>query len=442
VTVHSATSTRVPSDIVADVRILHVSWEYPPLVYGGLGRHVGALARAQARAGHEVVVITQTDGEPADHVVEDGVRVIRTPRPDPDLPFRADTIIEWVAGLESALIPACDRLAATWRPQVIHGHDWMITNTVTEAQRILAAPVVATVHATEAGRHQGWLTGELSRSIHRTEWTLCHLATRVIACSQHMRWEVCRLFAIPPESVSVIPNGIDRDSWTTTGDARATARSRFAPSGPLIVYSGRLEWEKGVHTLLEAMPLLGKDVPDAHLVVAGKGGKEADLHDLARRLRLGRRVTFTGWLPEAELHALIASADVAVVPSLYEPFGLVALEATALGTPVVVADTGGLTEIADEGRAALTFPRADHEALAALLAVALADNEGSTRRLAEARRDLQTVYDWDMIARQTTRAYESAVASWDGTPRVVPSPPPLPDANLLAEWEPPAAASG
>lgn len=376
-------------------------------------------------------MITQTDGEPIDHVIDD-VRVLRAPRPDPDLPFRTDTILQWVTGLEEALTPLAGELATSWRPHVIHGHDWMVTNTIMAAQGEFRAPVVVTVHATEAGRHQGWLPGELSRTIHRSEWQLCHVAGRVITCSQHMRSEVCRLFALPAASVSVIPNGIDETEWTTTSDDRSRARARYAPQGPLIVFSGRLEWEKGVHTLLEAMPVLARQVPAARLVIAGKGGKQSDLQDLARRLSLGRRVEFAGWLPEVDLHALIAAADIAVVPSLYEPFGLVALEAAALGTPVVVAETGGLAEIADGGRVALTFPRGDHVTLAEVLAESLADREGGAARLAAAQHDLRTVYDWDMVARATTDAYESAVASWDGSPRTVPPSPALRDANLLA----------
>lgn len=394
------------------MHILHIAWEYPPLVYGGLGRHVGALATAQARAGHDVVVITQTESAAIDEVV-DGVRVIRVNRADTEVPFREDTLLQWVASLEDSLIQAVERLAPTWRPDVIHGHDWMIAHAVAAAQQLVAAPIVATFHATEAGRHQGWLPTELSHAVHRIEWWLAHLSTRIIACSAHMQWEINRLFAIPEASIAVVPNGIDLAQWTTTDSARARSRATYAGDAPLIVFAGRLEWEKGIHTLIDAMHLLLAEVPSARLVIAGKGGKSADLQRHAERLELGESVRFTGWLPEVDLHALVAAADLAVVPSLYEPFGLVALEAAALGTPVVVARTGGLAEIADGGRIAVPFPPGDAAALARILAAALADPETMQRMAQAASAELATTYNWDRIARMTTHIYESAVTSWD-----------------------------
>lgn len=412
------------------MHILHIAWEYPPLVYGGLGRHVGALATAQARAGHEVVVITQTEGDPIDEVVA-GVRVIRRRRPDPTIPFSEGTLLQWVAGLEGALSRAADELAEHWHADVIHGHDWMVTNAVTDAQAVFAAPIVATFHATEAGRHQGWLPGDLSQAVHSVEWQLAHRASTIIACSHHMQWEISRLFDVAGSHIAVIPNGIDMREWTTTVPDRRGARDRYAPGVPLIVFAGRLEWEKGVHTLLDAMVELLHDVPDARLVIAGKGGKAEDLAAHAARLKVGDAITFTGWLPEADLHALVAAADLAVVPSLYEPFGLVALEAAALGTPVIVARTGGLAEIAAGGRVAATFPPGDATALAGVMLAALGDPVAMSQMAAAALAELNTTYNWDRIAEMTTRVYESAVTSWVGPADPV-STPEAPAGNLLS----------
>ncbi|MFN8126722.1 MAG: glycosyltransferase family 4 protein [Candidatus Nanopelagicales bacterium] len=412
------------------MRIVHISWEYPPLVYGGLGRHVGALATAQARAGHDVTVITQTEAHPVDERL-DGVRVVRHPRDPADLEFRADTMLRWVTGLNRALESGVERVAADGPVDVIHGHDWMVTRPVATAQLAMHAPVVATLHATEAGRHQGWLPNEISRAVHSAEWDLAHRATRVIACSAAMGSEVRRLFRLPAESVVVIPNGIDLAQWRVDDHARAEARRTYAGSGPLIVFAGRIEWEKGVHALIDAMRQVSRVDPTARLVVAGRGGREAALRTQAAESGLGETVHFTGWLPESELHALVAAADVAVVPSLYEPFGLVALEAAALGTPLVVARTGGLAEIADEGRVAMTFTPDDPSDLTRVLVRTLADPEAAASRARAARADLETVYNWELIAAQTVAAYESAAASWDG--RTGPSPAPvIGSGNLLA----------
>lgn len=415
------------------MRVLHIAWEYPPLVYGGLGRHVGALAQAQAKRGNDVVVVTQSPEGPADEVVA-GVRVVRVPRDPPELPFTEATLLAWVSGLEHALTRAVGLTQQHWRPDVIHAHDWMVTHSAVTAQSLIRCPIVATFHATEAGRHQGWLPNDLSRAIHSVEWWLAQESARTITCSAHMRWEATRLFGLPEDEVSVIPNGIDLAEWTTSADARGRARDRYASGAPLVVFAGRLEWEKGIQTLLDATLLLRRQFRDVRLVVAGRGGREADLHRQAERLRLGSTVQFTGWLPEDELHALIAAADVSVVPSLYEPFGLVALEAAALGTPVIVSDTGGLAEFADQGRVALPYKPGDPDALADALASALNAPEMMAERALVATHELRTTYNWDRVAELTTRAYDSAIASWavSGAASRLATPPRIPAGNLLS----------
>ena len=201
------------------MRILHLSWEYPPLVYGGLGRHVHALAEAQAATGHDVTVITQqvensSDGPCAADEVVNGVRVIRVPHDPPALPFDEEHLLAWVMSLESAFTRQGLEVIDQVRPRVIHAHDWMVSHTamaLRSAARALdpEAALVATIHATEAGRHQGWLPTTLSESIHAVEWWLVHEADRVIACSAHMRWEIGRLFSLDESTIDVIPNGID-----------------------------------------------------------------------------------------------------------------------------------------------------------------------------------------------------------------------------------------
>lgn len=415
------------------MRILHVAWEYPPLVYGGLGRHVGALAQAQARAGDEIVVVTQTSGA-ADELDDDGVRVVRVPRDPPQLAFSESTLLAWVSGLEHALTRSIALLKQDWCPDIVHAHDWMVTHSAVSARALCRRPIVATFHATEAGRHQGWLPNDLSRAIHTVEWWLAQESSRVITCSAHMQWEVMRLFEVPDKRISVIPNGIDLTEWTTTAEGRQAAREKYARGVPLIVFAGRLEWEKGIHTLLDTMLLVRRQFRDVRLVVAGRGGKESELHRVAQRLRLGDTVEFTGWLPEDELHALIAAADVSIVPSLYEPFGLVALEAAALGTPVIVSESGGLAEFADDGRVALTFHPGDPDALADAIASALNDPEAMARRSVTALHELETVYNWQRVAALTREAYESALEAWaagDAEGRALPEPPRIPTGNLL-----------
>jgi len=391
------------------VRVLHLSWEYPPLVYGGLGRHVHALAEAQAAAGHDVVVVTQhpgTAGVALDERVG-GVRVLRAPH-DPPVIEMTD-FLAWVVSLEHALVRPALALGRTWVPEVVHAHDWVVAHAAATLRHAFGVPVVATMHATEAGRHQGWLPSDLSRSIHTTEWWLTFEARRVITCSSSMRDEVTRLFELPPEKVDVVRNGVDLARWRTTHRATAAAREEYAGAGPLVVFSGRLEYEKGVATLIDAMPTLRRRFPDIRLVVVGKGGMADELRQRAVVKRLGKSVRFTGFLAEPELAAVYAAADVAVVPSTYEPFGLVALEAAALGTPLVVARTGGLAEFVQDRETGLLFAPFDHAALADAVTEVLSDQVLARRIASAAKRRLTRDHTWSAVAVDTVATYRRAV---------------------------------
>jgi glycogen(starch) synthase len=392
------------------VRILHLSWEYPPLVYGGLGRHVHALAEAQAAAGHDVVVLTQHPGDAGlalDETVN-GVRVVRVPHDSSEITMQ-DEFLAWVIALGHAMTRTGIALGRTWRPEVVHAHDWVVAHAAANLRAAYEVPIVATMHATEAGRHQGWLPNQFSKAIHTVEWWLTFEARRVITCSQHMSWEVTRLFELPPGKVDVIANGIDLAEWTVTDAEVAGAREQWGSHGPMMLFSGRLEWEKGVHTLIEAMPRLRRRFPGLRLVVVGRGTQQEMLVDLARRLRVSRSVVFTGWLTEGGLRAVSGAADVAVVPSVYEPFGLVALEAAALGTPLVVSDTGGLAEIVTHGETGVTFPALDAAALADAVTAVLRNDVLARRVVRQAREVLARDHDWPTLAARTVQTYEQAV---------------------------------
>lgn len=188
------------------MRICHVSWEYPPVMYGGLGRHVVDLSAAQVRAGHDVTVITQASPEAPASIEIDarGVRVVRTPTPPPQTPFDADHLIAWVTLMEHAMIRSGMRAAREWAPDVVHAHDWMVAHASTALRELTGAPLVATIHATEAGRMSGWVHSEVSRAIHSVEWWLTHTAQQVVVCSTHMRSEVETLFGADRPTAQIL----------------------------------------------------------------------------------------------------------------------------------------------------------------------------------------------------------------------------------------------
>ncbi len=413
------------------MRILHVSWEYPPIVYGGLGRHVHALTQEQSLQGHEVSVLTQRPTGTAAHENRDGVQVFRVTPPLPEVPREPAALVEWVRGLDAAMATAVDPVLERVRPNVVHAHDWVVTRTAVAARVASGLPLVSTIHATEAGRHQGWVSGDISTHIHQLEYQLANLSQRTITCSTSMRSDVSRLFDIPGADIDVIPNGINLQDWSVPEEDIEQARQSWAPTGQLGVFVGRLEWEKGVHTLLDAISAL--KTADLHFVIAGTGTYESELVRRASELLEQERVTFTGWLPEAELKALEAAADVIVVPSLYEPFGLVALEAGALGVPVVAAATGGLIDIVDGGTAGYLFDADDPNSLAQAVDHALGDRSETSHRLAAMRHRIETQYQWNRIAQRTIETYEAAIAeqSANGARPLNIGVSAIPERNLL-----------
>jgi glycogen(starch) synthase len=413
------------------MRVLILSWEYPPVVVGGLGRHVHALAVSLAAQGHDVTVVSRhADGAAYDEIRE-GVRILRAPGDPTALPL--DDLLAWTMALNHALLRTALR-AGLDAPDVIHAHDWLVAHAATALKELYGVPVVATIHATEAGRHQGWLPGPLNRAIHTVEWWLTYEARRVITCSRHMGWEVTRLFELPPAKVDVIANGTDLRAFRAPPRAAAAARREFAGDGPLLVLPGRLEWEKGPHIALAAMPRLRRRHPGIRLVLAGTGTQERALREQARRLRLGRSVRFAGQLPTPRLAALLAAADIALAPSLYEPFGLVVLEAAVAGAPLVVSDTGGLAELVDPGVSGLRVRPDDPAALAAGVDAMLAD-EVAGQRMARTARAAAGSMSWAQVATLTADVYERAVRE-ERTLRASTHPPlrmVVRDGNLLAD---------
>jgi len=390
------------------MRVLILSWEYPPVMVGGLGRHVHALATSLAIAGHEVTVVSRhAEGATFDEVL-DGVRVVRVPEDPPLFPFNSETLLAWTMAFNHALTRAALRVAEEVRPEVVHAHDWLVAHAATTVKHHLDIPLVATVHATEAGRHQGWLPKEMNRSIHSIEWWLTYEARRVITCSQYMRWEVTRLFDLPPEKGEAIPNGVELAEWRADPAEVAAVRETYG-DGPLVVFAGRLVYEKGVHDLLAAVPRLRRRHPGLRVVIAGDGPHVAELKAQAKRLRLGRSVAWTGFLDSGQLPILAAAADCAVVPSIYEPFGMVALEAAAAGTPLVVADTGGLREFVEHGITGLRFAPGRPADLADAVTAVLSDEILARRLTRDARAVLARDYAWSTIADRTVEAYHRAV---------------------------------
>jgi glycogen synthase len=390
-------------------RVLILSWEYPPVIEGGLARHVRKLAEALVRQGVGVDVLTRglglnasADGSELEEL--GGVRVHRVR--EPSWPRDLDRFVAWVERMNEDMLAAGEALAQENSYELVHGHDWLVANAASSLADRLEVPYVTTIHATEHGRHQGWVAEEPQSHIHAVERWMAQRADAVIVCSYYMRGHVADIFDIDERRVAVIPNGVDPSELRPTGDLQALRGEFAAPEQKLVLLVGRLVYEKGFQLALDALPDLIARLGNVRFLVAGSGTHEAELKAQSERLGLGEHGTFLGWIGDDVLHSLYRIADLCVVPSIYEPFGLVALEAMASGCPCIVADTGGLREVVPVGeRVGLRFNGGDAEHLGVMIERLLVDDALRDRLVAEASEHVLR-FDWDDIALRTRGIYD------------------------------------
>jgi glycogen synthase len=389
------------------MRIVMVSWEYPPLFVGGLATHVHGIATAMVRAGHEVAVLTFQHPDAPDDAVIDGVRILRA---SIDLPWFADD--QFVSKMISAnhqLVQLSTKLGSDWKPEIVHVHDWLSGWAGDTLSALWGVPLVATIHATERGRNGGVVpTSGQSASIHSAEWWLTFQASMVICCSHFMAHQIQDSFEVSVEKLTTIHNAVDASLWTRATSSEPLEREQAA--NPLIVSWGRVQYEKGFQTLVEALPILRERIPGVRVVIAGTGSYRAELAERAQAFGVADLVHFAGFVPAEELAQLLQAASCVVIPSFYEPFGIVALEALAAGAPLVAARTGGMAEVLDHADAGLLFPAGDAMALADAVTLTLTDADLRVRQTANGLNLVRQHYSWDAVAAHTITTYQKVLA--------------------------------
>ncbi len=399
------------------MRVLMLSWEYPPHMVGGLGKHVKELAPALAAEGVEVHLLTPrwAGGEPQEQV--DGITVYRvdTPPPSELTDFFTDTQrTNWLIQERGrALFQSLGQF------DIIHAHDWLVSFAAIALKNEFKTPLLATIHATEHGRNRGHVSSDISHSIHSAEWWLTYEAWRIICCSQFMANEVASVFRVPKDKLDVIPNGVDTSRFDALAGANLNSfRVRYAASDEQIVfYVGRIVHEKGIGVIVEAAPHVLESLPKTKFVIAGTGGYLETARRRAADIGVASSIYFAGFIPDADRDRLFKVADVAVFPSLYEPFGIVALEAMAARTPVVVSNVGGLAEVVVHNETGLLVYPDNPESLAWGIVEALKHPDWAAVRASNAYRRVTTEYNWRHIAAGTTAVYgriakERAASSW------------------------------
>ncbi|GEK81252.1 glycogen synthase [Agrococcus baldri] len=393
------------------MRVDLLTKEYPPAVYGGAGVHVTELVRALRRS---IEVQVRCFGQPRD---EAGTTAYEVP----------EALAEANGALQTLAVDLqiADAVAGT---DLVHSHTWYANEAGRLAQELHGVPHVVSAHSLEPLRP--WKAEQLgggyriSSDIERRAY---EAADRVIAVSNGMRADILRSYpALDPERVVTIYNGIDLEAWSPNPDADRARELGLDPEHPSVVFVGRITRQKGLPHLLRAARALPEDVqlilcagaPDTPEIMTEVRGLVEEL----QRTREGV-VWIDEVLPREDLRALLTHATTFVCPSVYEPLGIVNLEAMACGAPVVGSGTGGIPEVIDDGVTGFVVPidqvqdgtgaPTDPERYEADLAGALArmvTDPDAARRMGEAGRErARTHFDWARIAEETRALYATVI---------------------------------
>ena len=381
-----------------------LTWEFPPRVVGGIARHCEGLAKALVQQNHEVHLFTLDFPGSPKYEEMDGIKVYRA-----STEMGHPNFLTWVLMFNHFLSKRIADTTKTVDFDVMHVHDWLAAFSGISFKHYLKKPMILTVHSTEVGRAQG-LHSPNSFSINGIEWWATYEANRVIVCSESMKNEICDHFDIPSEKVDIIPNAIDVTKYKTSVD-RGAVRQRYGVgySNKLILCVGRLVPQKGVEYFIRAIPTIANNYPEAKYIIVGEGWSRDKLEAEARATGHSDKIHFTGFASDKDVIELMTSADVLIVPSIYEPFGIVALEGMATGVPVVASKVGGLAEVIDHDKTGLfVYPRS-LESIAWGIDRILSDPDHANWLTQNAKEKLHKAYSWEAVAMKTVEVYKKVV---------------------------------
>jgi len=387
-----------------------LTWEFPPRIIGGISPHVYYLSKSLAENGVKVHVVTcDFPGSPP-HEVLDGVEVFRIDsykNPSPDFATWVYLMNVNMQKEAASIIKDLDG-----NVDILHAHDWLVATAGIGLKHVFRKPLFVTMHSTEIGRRNG-IHFDYERMIHETEAWLTYEAWKVICCSDYMISHVRWAFGLPPDKQAMIPNGVNADVYAGLDKKDLVQfRRKFAlPEEKIVLFVGRLVYEKGVHVLVNAIPRVLENA-NAKFVIVGNGYMKEQLSGLVKTLGISQKVLFTGFVDDETLRKLQTCADVSVVPSLFEPFGIVALEAMAAKSPVVVSDTGGLSEIVDHDVDGVKVYTNNPDSLAWGITKVLESEKYAENIRNNAFKKIQEKYNWNKIAQQTENMYKSVLSEY------------------------------
>ncbi len=337
------------------MNIVFLTNEYPPHVYGGAGVHVEYLSRELARLDegrHHINILCFGDQkERSLNIKVEGVALnFDFPCEDPHQRKLLDTLFRNV--IMTGLIKEAD---------IVHCHTWYTCLAGSLIKQIHRVPLIITTHSLEP--HRPWKEEQMGSAYRASTWlekTAYENSDGVIATSQSMQVSAHDLYGVPFEKVRVIPNGIDTNQYKPTVDPTVLSEYKINPDRPFLLFVGRITRQKGIIHLINAIKYL---LPDIQVVLcAGAPDTEEIGQEMAKRVEKAKAETkneiiwIPQWIPRTKLVILYSHASVFVCPSIYEPFGIINLEAMACGTPVVASAVGGIPEVVVHGETGWLIP--------------------------------------------------------------------------------------
>lgn len=386
------------------MRIALMSWEsLHSIQVGGVAAHVSELARGLHVRGHAVDLFTRLGAGQSRYECIGGVHYHRCPF-DPNTDFGA-----YVERMCDAMVARLAEAEAFYgQPfDVVHAHDWMCVRALAKAKNGLARRAVLTLHSTEFGRCGNTLASGRSEQVRSIEWEGAYVADRLICVSGALLDEVRWLYSVPSEKTSVIYNGVDVRRFDAGTDVARVRRSlEIGDRDPVVLFVGRMAWQKGPDLLVESMPGLVGHHPRSKFVFAGDGDMRGGLESRVRSLGLGGASRFVGHKSPADLVRLYKAADVVCVPSRNEPFGIVILESWGAAKPVVVTRNGGPAEFVRHGETGWVVSD-NQDSIGWGVGTALQDLNAAGAMGCRGRREAERRFSWDAIAGQTESVYAS-----------------------------------
>lgn len=388
------------------MKILMLTWEYPPRVVGGISKVVYDLSHKMVKEGNEVTVVTYKDGDNVKYYENDkGVEVYRVD----NYMIRPNNFIDWIMQLNFNMITKANEIInKNGKFDVIHAHDWLVAYSAKSIKESYNIPLISTIHATESGRNSG-IHDETQRYINDSEWMLTYESSEVIVNSNYMKNEVQRLFGLPYDKINVIPNGVNLQLFSNVNVDYDFRRQYAMDNEKIILYVGRLVYEKGIQNLIAAMPKVLDRYHDSKLIICGRGGMIDELREQVKYLGIENKVYFAGYCDSKKMQKMYKCADVAVFPSTYEPFGIVAIESMLSGTPTIVSDVGGLNEIVEHGVTGMKSYAGNANSIADSVLALLFDPKLCANISQNAIKKVKENYNWAKITDNTYYVYQLAI---------------------------------